>query len=95
MGIEAPRGMITKVKETVMSILVWIVLGLIVGFIASKLVNKAGEGVLMNMVFGSAGAMFGGELINKFGMAGMPWLNLWSVLVSLGGARLSRDYGHA
>jgi len=26
----------------------------------------------MNMVFGSAGAMFGGELINKFGMAGMP-----------------------
>ena len=70
MGIEAPRGMITKVKEIVMSILAWIVLGLIVGFIASKLVNKTGEGVLMNMVLGSAGAMFGGELINKFRMAG-------------------------
>ena len=78
-----------------MSILAWIVLGLIVGFIASKLVNKTGEGVLMNMVLGSAGAMFGGELINKFRMAGMRWLNLWSVLVSLGGASLSRDYGHA
>ena len=70
MGIEAPRGMIAKVKEIVMSILAWIVLGLIVGFIASKLVNKTGEGVLMNMVLGSAGAMFGGELINKFRMAG-------------------------
>ena len=70
MGIEAPRGMITKVKEIVMSILAWILLGLIVGFIASKLVNKTGEGVLMNMVLGSAGAMFGGELINKFRMAG-------------------------
>jgi len=53
-----------------MSILAWIVLGLTVGFIASKLVNKTGEGVLMNMVLGSAGAMFGGELINKFRMAG-------------------------
>jgi uncharacterized membrane protein YeaQ/YmgE (transglycosylase-associated protein family) len=42
----------------------------------------------MNMIFGSAGAMFGGELINKFGMAGMPRLNLWSALVSVGGAAL-------
>ena len=78
-----------------MSILAWIVLGLIVGFIASKLVNKTGEGVLMNMVLGSAGAMFGGELINKFWMAGMPWLNIWSVLVSLGGAALFLVVYHA
>jgi uncharacterized membrane protein YeaQ/YmgE (transglycosylase-associated protein family) len=47
------------------------------------------------MVFGSAGAMFGGGLINKFGMAGMPWLNLWSVLVSLGGAALFLVVYHA
>jgi uncharacterized membrane protein YeaQ/YmgE (transglycosylase-associated protein family) len=87
--------MVTKVKEIVMSILAWIVLGLIVGFIASKLVNKTGEGVLMNMVFGSAGAMFGGDLINKFGRAGMPRLNLWSVLVSLGGAAIFLVVYHA
>ena len=49
----------------------------------------------MNMVFGSAGAMSGGELINKFRMAGMPWLNLWSVLVSLGGAALFLVIYHA
>jgi uncharacterized membrane protein YeaQ/YmgE (transglycosylase-associated protein family) len=46
-------------------------------------------------VFGSAGALSGGELINKFGMAGMPWLNLWSVLVSLGGAALFLVIYHA
>ena len=78
-----------------MSILAWIVLGLIVGFIASKLVNKTGEGVLINIVFGIAGAMLGGELINRFGMAGMPWLNIWSVLLSLGGAVLLLVVYHA
>jgi uncharacterized membrane protein YeaQ/YmgE (transglycosylase-associated protein family) len=81
-------GAITKVKETVMSILTWIVLGLIVGFIANKLFNKTGEGVFMNIVLGGIGAVLGGELINKFGMAGATWLNLWSVLVSVSGAAL-------
>jgi uncharacterized membrane protein YeaQ/YmgE (transglycosylase-associated protein family) len=72
----------------VMSILAWIVLGLIVGVIANKLVNKAGEGALMNIVLGGIGAVFGGELINKLGLAGATWLNMWSVLVSIGGAAL-------
>ena len=52
-----------------MSILTWIVLGLIVGFIANKLFNKTGENVLMNIVLGGIGAVLGGELINKFGIA--------------------------
>ena len=66
-----------------MSILTWIVLGLMVGFIANKLFNKTGEGVLMNIVLGGIGAVFGGELVNKLGIAGATWLNLWSVLVSV------------
>jgi uncharacterized membrane protein YeaQ/YmgE (transglycosylase-associated protein family) len=76
------------VKEMVMSILTWIVLGLIVGFIANKLFNKTGESVLMNIVLGGIGAVLGGELINKFGIAGAAWLNMWSVLVSVGVAAL-------
>jgi uncharacterized membrane protein YeaQ/YmgE (transglycosylase-associated protein family) len=71
-----------------MSILAWIALGLIVGFIATKLVNKTGKGLLVNIVFGIAGAMLGGELINKFGTAGATWLSLWSVTVSVCGAVL-------
>ena len=71
-----------------MSILTWIVLGLIVGFIADKLFNKTGESVLMNIVLGGIGAVFGGELINKLGIAGATWLNMWSVLMSVGVAVL-------
>jgi len=72
----------------VMSILAWIILGLIVGFIANKLVGKTSEGAHMNIVLGGIGAVFGGELINKLGIAGATWLNIWSVLVSVGGAAL-------
>jgi uncharacterized membrane protein YeaQ/YmgE (transglycosylase-associated protein family) len=77
-----------SIKEMVMSILAWVALGLIVGFIVNKLFNKTGEGVLMNIVLGIIGAVFGGELINKFGIAGATWLNMWSVLLSVGGASL-------
>ena len=71
-----------------MSILTWILLGLIVGFIANKLFNKTGESVHMNIVLGGIGAVLGGELINKFGIAGAEWLNMWSVLVSVSVAAL-------
>ena len=40
-----------------MSILAWIILGLIAGFIASKLVNKSGEGILLDIVLGIVGAV--------------------------------------
>jgi uncharacterized membrane protein YeaQ/YmgE (transglycosylase-associated protein family) len=76
------------VKEMVMSILTWIVLGLIVGVIANKLFSKTGESVRMNIVLGGIGAVLGGELINKFGIAGAAWLNMWSVLVSVSVAAL-------
>ena len=45
-----------------MSILAWIVLGLIAGFIASKIVNKSGEGVFLDIVLGIVGAVVGGWL---------------------------------
>jgi uncharacterized membrane protein YeaQ/YmgE (transglycosylase-associated protein family) len=82
------RGTITKRQEIQMSYLAWIALGLVVGFIANKLVNNGGEGLFMNITFGTVGAIFGGELINKIGMAEAPRLTLWSVLVSVGGAVL-------
>ena len=50
--------------------------------------QQNGRKRLMNIVLGGIGAVFGGELINKFGIAGAAWLNIWSVLVSVGGAAL-------
>ena len=69
-----------------MSFLAWIVLGLIAGFIASKIVNKTGEGVLMDIVLGIIGAVVGGWLFNTFGHVGVTGVNLYSILVAVVGA---------
>jgi uncharacterized membrane protein YeaQ/YmgE (transglycosylase-associated protein family) len=69
-----------------MSILAWLVLGLISGFIASKVVNKSGEGMVLDIVLGVIGAFVGGWLFNTFGQAGVTGLNLYSMLVAVVGA---------
>ena len=69
-----------------MSFLAWIVLGLVAGFIGSKLVNKTGEGILLDIVLGIVGAVAGGWLFNTFGAAGVTGLNLYSLLVAVVGA---------
>lgn len=69
-----------------MSFLAWIVLGLIAGFIGSKIVNKSGEGVLLDIVLGVVGAVVGGWLFNTFGASGVTGLNLYSLLVAVVGA---------
>ena len=69
-----------------MSFLAWIVLGLVAGFIGSKIVNKSGEGILLDIVLGIVGAVVGGWLFNTFGAAGVTGLNLYSLLVAVVGA---------
>jgi uncharacterized membrane protein YeaQ/YmgE (transglycosylase-associated protein family) len=78
-----------------MSFIAWIVLGLIAGFIASKLVNKTGEGMLMDIVLGIVGAVVGGWLFNAFGMSGVSGLNLYSLLVAVIGAAVFLIVYHA
>lgn len=70
----------------VMGFIGWIALGLIAGFIASTLVNKRGEGPLMDIVLGIVGALVGGWAFNAFGSAGVTGFNLWSLLVAVIGA---------
>jgi uncharacterized membrane protein YeaQ/YmgE (transglycosylase-associated protein family) len=69
-----------------MSFLAWIVLGLIAGFIGSKLVNHRGEGVVLDIVLGIVGAFVGGWLFTRFGATGVTGLNLYSMLVAVIGA---------
>lgn len=69
-----------------MSFLAWIVLGLIAGFIGSKLVNKRGDGLVLDILLGIVGAIVGGWLFNRFGAAGVSGLNLYSLLVAVIGA---------
>jgi uncharacterized membrane protein YeaQ/YmgE (transglycosylase-associated protein family) len=69
-----------------MSYLAWIVLGLIAGFIGSKIVNRTGEGLIMDIVLGIIGAVVGGWLAGFFGLAGVSGVNLYSVAIAIGGA---------
>jgi uncharacterized membrane protein YeaQ/YmgE (transglycosylase-associated protein family) len=65
-----------------MSYLAWIVLGLLAGFIGSKIVNKTGEGILLDIVLGIVGALVGGWLFNTFGAAGLTGLQHFQCLSS-------------
>ena len=69
-----------------MSIIAWILLGLIVGFVGSKLVNKQGEGFFLDIALGIVGAVIGGWLFSLFGMHGVTGLNLYSLIVAIIGA---------
>src|SRR5215211_6893420 len=69
-----------------MSIIGWIVLGLIAGFIASKVVDKEGQGLLLDIVLGIVGAVVGGVLFHQLGAAGVTGFNIYSMFVAVAGA---------
>lgn len=73
-------------QDSAMSFFAWIVLGLVAGFIGSKLVNKTGEGLIRDVLLGIVGAIIGGFLFNLFGASGVTGLNLYSLLVAVVGA---------
>ena len=78
-----------------MSIFAWIVLGLVAGFIGSKIVNKRGEGLVLDILLGIVGAVIGGWLFQKFGMAGITGLNIYSIFVAVVGSILFLILYHA
>ena len=69
-----------------MSFIAWILLGLMAGFIGSKIVNRHGEGVLVDIFLGIVGALVGGFLFRTFGSTGITGFDLWSLLVATTGA---------
>jgi uncharacterized membrane protein YeaQ/YmgE (transglycosylase-associated protein family) len=69
-----------------MGIISWIILGLIAGFIGSKIINSTGEGIVMDVILGVVGALVGGFLFNLVGAQGVTGLNIWSLLVAVIGA---------
>lgn len=69
-----------------MSIIGWLILGLISGFIASKIVNKSGQGVIVDIILGVVGAVVGGYLFSQFGAMGVTGFNLYSMFVAVIGA---------
>jgi uncharacterized membrane protein YeaQ/YmgE (transglycosylase-associated protein family) len=78
-----------------MSIIGWIILGLIAGFIASKIVNKQGEGIVLDIVLGIVGALVGGFIFSELGAAGVTGFNLYSMFVAVIGAIIVLVIYHA
>ena len=78
-----------------MSFLSWIVLGLIAGFIASKIVNKQGEGFFLDIILGIVGAVAGGWIFSAFGAHGVSGVNLYSIMVAVIGAVVVLTVYHA
>jgi uncharacterized membrane protein YeaQ/YmgE (transglycosylase-associated protein family) len=72
-------------KES-MSFLAWIGLGLVAGFIGSKIVNRRGEGIFLDILLGIVGAFVGGWLFHIFGAAGVSGLNIYSLIVAVVGS---------
>ena len=78
-----------------MSVIGWIVFGLIAGYIASKIVNKQGEGFIVDMVLGIIGAVVGGWLFERFGYEGVSGFNIYSMVVAVIGAIIVLFIYHA
>jgi uncharacterized membrane protein YeaQ/YmgE (transglycosylase-associated protein family) len=69
-----------------MGVIAWLILGLIAGFIASKIVDHHGQGAVLDVVLGIVGAFLGGALFYLIGGYGFTGFNGWSLLVATGGA---------
>ncbi len=78
-----------------MSIIGWLILGLIAGFIGSKIVNKSGEGLLLDIILGIVGAMVGGYLFTLVGATPVTGLNIYSMFVAVVGAVIVLVIYHA
>jgi uncharacterized membrane protein YeaQ/YmgE (transglycosylase-associated protein family) len=69
-----------------MGVLSWIVIGLIAGFIGSKIVNKTGEGLVRDIILGIIGAFVGGWIFTSMGASGVTGVNIYSIFVAVIGA---------
>jgi uncharacterized membrane protein YeaQ/YmgE (transglycosylase-associated protein family) len=69
-----------------MSIIGWILLGLIAGFIGSKIVDRRGQGLWLDIVLGIVGAVVGGLIFSLFGASGITGFNIYSMIVAIIGS---------
>jgi uncharacterized membrane protein YeaQ/YmgE (transglycosylase-associated protein family) len=69
-----------------MSFVVWIILGLVAGYIANQIVYREGKGLWLNMGLGIVGAIVGGMIFSLLGGAGITGINPYSLIVAVVGS---------
>ena len=80
------RGQSVKLESKPVGIVSWLILGLIAGFIGSKIVNKSGKGFFLDIALGIVGAVVGGSLFSLLGAQGITGLNVYSMIVAIIGS---------
>jgi len=83
---KAPSPRARYLEDLVMGIIAWLVVGLVAGWIGSMIVNRSGEGPLMDIILGIVGAFVGGFVFNMLGHSGVSGINLYSIFVAVIGS---------
>lgn len=69
-----------------MSVIGWLLLGLVAGFIGNRVYGSSGQGLVLDIVLGIVGAVVGGVIFSFFGVQGISGFNIWSIIVAVIGA---------
>jgi len=78
-----------------MSIIAWLILGLIAGFVASRIVSAQRQGIVLDIALGIIGALVGGFIFDAAGKVGVTGFNAWSLLVATIGSIIVLVLYHA
>jgi uncharacterized membrane protein YeaQ/YmgE (transglycosylase-associated protein family) len=78
-----------------MTLVGWIVFGLLTGFVASRVVHQRGQGCILNVVLGIIGAFIGGFIFTTIGGQGITGFNVYSMFVAVVGAIVALVVYHA
>jgi len=94
-GNRTGMPILNRQEGSTLSFVAWIVLGLVIGFIANKILNKTGRGLGRDCLIGIVGALVSGFLANLLGKPGGPGLDLYSLVVAAVGAAVFMIVYHA
>ena len=94
-GNRTGMPILNRQESSTLSFVAWIVIGLVTGFIGSKILNKTGRGLGRDCLIGIVGAFVSGFLSNLLGKPGGPGLDLYSLLVAAVGAVVFMIVYHA
>jgi uncharacterized membrane protein YeaQ/YmgE (transglycosylase-associated protein family) len=82
---SAPVQRDTKVEEESMGIILWILAGLIAGWLTGKIMKGSGYGFIVDILLGIAGAILGGFIARHLGLDPSGGF-IYSTLIAVGGA---------
>jgi uncharacterized membrane protein YeaQ/YmgE (transglycosylase-associated protein family) len=76
-------------RRLLMSVIGWLILGLIAGFLGNKIYGSTGQGLVLDIVLGIVGAVVGGVVFSFFGANGITGFNIWSLIVAIIGSLIA------